>query len=163
LAVAIANEIWGMRPVLDPASQKQADRLKIASVSNDYDLANRLVPDQPHVSDSTHDTELAFGTLMQGLPVTPKPDPKALAQAENIRLQGEQKRQASSQSHAQRTAERQITFEQKIKQDTQRFELETQKQIAQLQIDLEKARQELALERERHAQDQVQEEPAAQP
>lgn len=73
LQVAIADRLMGVRPMLPPEGQKEVDRIYIAANSNNYDLANRLVPEAPHISDSMHDSELAFGTLMQGVPVTPKP------------------------------------------------------------------------------------------
>lgn len=84
LAVAVTNELFAMRPVLDPTAQKTVDRMKIAVITEDYDLAQRLVPEQPGVSDSVHDTELVFGTLMQGVPVTPKPGLNAAEVAETI-------------------------------------------------------------------------------
>ena len=34
---------------------------------------NRRVPEQPHISDSVHDTQLAFGSLMQGAQVQVRP------------------------------------------------------------------------------------------
>lgn len=73
LAIAVVDGIYQMRPTLDPSAQKEVDRMRIAVYSDDYDLADRLVPEEPHVSDSVHDSELVFGTLMTGSPVTPKP------------------------------------------------------------------------------------------
>lgn len=72
LEVAIADKLMAVRPLLDPEAQRDIDRIYIAANSNDYDLSARLVPDEPKITDSIHDAELAFGTLMQGVPVTPK-------------------------------------------------------------------------------------------
>lgn len=72
LEIAQARELRGMRPTLDPGAQREVDRLYISSLTDNPRLADFLVPDAPKVSDSTHDAELAFGTLMQGIPMTMK-------------------------------------------------------------------------------------------
>lgn len=54
---------------LDPSAQREALQLGLAVTTDDYDLARRWVPDQPHVSDSAHDAQLAAGTLMAALPM----------------------------------------------------------------------------------------------
>lgn len=73
LGQAIAEKLMAIRPQLDPEAQKEVDRLYIATNSGNWSLAMKLVPKQPHISDSIHDSELAFGTLMGGNMVTPKP------------------------------------------------------------------------------------------
>lgn len=72
LEVAIAEKIFAMRPVLDPDAQKDVDRIYISAQSNDWDLAERLVPETPQVSESVHDAEQSVGTLMLGIPMSLK-------------------------------------------------------------------------------------------
>lgn len=72
LEIAQARELRGMRPTLDPGAQREVDRLYISSLTDNPRLADFLVPDAPKTSDSTHDAELAFGTLMQGTQMTMK-------------------------------------------------------------------------------------------
>jgi hypothetical protein len=55
---------------LDPSAQREALQLGLAVTTEDYDLARRWVPDQPTVSDSAHDAQLAAGTLMAALPMS---------------------------------------------------------------------------------------------
>lgn len=69
LQVAMADKLFQMRQVLDPESQKVVDRIYIVANSDNYDLAQQLVPEQKTLSDSMHDAQLAAGALLQGLPV----------------------------------------------------------------------------------------------
>lgn len=73
IAVAAADKLMAISMQLDPTAQREVRKLYIAANSDDYDLADRLVPEQPHISDTIHDSELAFGAIMQGAHVTPKP------------------------------------------------------------------------------------------
>lgn len=73
MASAVADKLMAIAPRLDPTAQREIDKLYIAANSDDYSLADRLVPEQPVVSDTVHDTEIVFGSLMQGSRVTPKP------------------------------------------------------------------------------------------
>lgn len=73
MASAIADKLMAVSPKLDPTGQRETLKNYIAVNTNDYDLAQRLVPNQPQISDTIHDTELAFGAIMQGAMVTPKP------------------------------------------------------------------------------------------
>lgn len=72
LQVAIADKLAAMRPMLDPDSQKEVDRIYIASNTDNWDLADRLVPETEKVSDSVHDAEQSVGTLMLGIPMSLK-------------------------------------------------------------------------------------------
>lgn len=66
LQIAMADKLmFGAYEKLDPDSQKELLRLFVA-VNSDYDVANRMVPETKTISDSTHDAQLSFGTLMQG-------------------------------------------------------------------------------------------------
>src|SRR4029077_6026142 len=70
LQVAMADKLMAIRPTLDPDAQKQVDRIYILANSDDPALADQLVPEQKGVSDSTHDAQMARGTILKGLPVT---------------------------------------------------------------------------------------------
>jgi hypothetical protein len=72
LQVAMADKLMGIRPQLDPEGQKEVDRIYILANSDDAQLAERLVPQQRHISDSIHDAQLAAGTLMLSMPVAVK-------------------------------------------------------------------------------------------
>lgn len=65
----IAQALMGIRQNLDPTAQKKVDRIYISAFSKNYELANDLVPEQPQVSDSRHDAQLALGALLQGIDV----------------------------------------------------------------------------------------------
>lgn len=71
--VAVADKLMGIRTMLDPDSQRKVDRIFIAANTEDYDLAQDLVPDQRQMSDSRHDAQLTAAALLNGLPVDPKP------------------------------------------------------------------------------------------
>lgn len=73
MEISIANQLMQWRPMFNPSAQQEVLSSAVLAITDDAALADRLVPDQPHISDSVHDAELAFGTLMQGAPVTPKP------------------------------------------------------------------------------------------
>jgi hypothetical protein len=57
---------------LEPTAQRHILRLSLASLTDDYELARSLVPEQPVVSDSIHDAQLAAGVMLQGLPMALK-------------------------------------------------------------------------------------------
>lgn len=73
LEMAIAEQLMAFRPLYDPEAQRKILRDVTLAITDDPARAEDLVPEQPHISDSVHDTELAFGALMQGSTVTPKP------------------------------------------------------------------------------------------
>lgn len=56
-------------PKLDPSAQREALQLGLAVTTDDYDLARRWVPEQPQVSNSAHDAQLAAGVLIAALPM----------------------------------------------------------------------------------------------
>lgn len=72
LEIAQARELRNMRPTLDPEAQRKVDRIYISALTDNAKLAQSLVPNSGIVTDSMHDAELSFGTLMQGVPVSPK-------------------------------------------------------------------------------------------
>ena len=69
LQIAIADKLVAMRQFLTPSSQKEVDKIYISANTDDWDLADRLVPDQPEISNSVLQAQYAIGTLLQGLPV----------------------------------------------------------------------------------------------
>jgi len=73
LEMAIASQLLEARPLYDPEAQRNILRDFTLAITDDPARADDLVPKAPHVSDSIHDTELAFGSLMQGSMVAPKP------------------------------------------------------------------------------------------
>ena len=72
LQVAIADKLMGISNRLDPQAQQEVNRMFIAINSDDWDLAERLVPEQKKISDATHDAQLATATLLDGLPLAIK-------------------------------------------------------------------------------------------
>ena len=54
---------------LDPTAQRYFLRSGIANLTDDYALARMAVPDQPAISLSVHDAQLAAGSMLMGLPV----------------------------------------------------------------------------------------------
>lgn len=72
MEMAIAQQLLAMRPLYDQDAQRDILRDVTLAITDDPARADSLVPDEPRVSDTVHDTELAFGTLMAGNPVTPK-------------------------------------------------------------------------------------------
>jgi len=84
LGAAIADKLMAIRPQLNPEAQHEVDRIYIATNSGNWDLADKLVPDSPHVSDSVHDAEMSFGTLMQGVEMKYRPGLNDFEVAETI-------------------------------------------------------------------------------
>ena len=64
--IGMADKLMGIYTKLEPSAQREVLRLYVAVNSDDYDMAKRLVPDQPHVSDSIHDAQLSAGVMLQG-------------------------------------------------------------------------------------------------
>lgn len=73
MQVAIADKLMAVRNLHGPEAQHEILKFYDAVITKDYAKANMLNPEQPHVTDSIHDTEIVFGTLMQGNPVRPRP------------------------------------------------------------------------------------------
>ena len=57
---------------LDPSAQRHFLRAGLATLTDDYELARQAVPEEPVVSDSIHDAQLAAGVMLQSLPVALK-------------------------------------------------------------------------------------------
>ncbi len=70
LEMAIAQQMLGVRNLLDPEPQRMVLHDYVLAITDDPARADAMVPDQPmKVSDSVHDAQIVAGTLMQGLPV----------------------------------------------------------------------------------------------
>lgn len=82
--MTIAQQLLEMRPMFDPEPQRQVLRDVVLAITDDSAKASQLVPEAPTVSDSVHDSELAFGSLMIGGKVTPKPGLNAVEVAGTI-------------------------------------------------------------------------------
>lgn len=72
LEMMTAQELLQMRPMMDPEPQRVVLRDAVLALTKNPAKAMELVPDAPVVTDSIHDTEVVFGTLMGGNMVTPK-------------------------------------------------------------------------------------------
>lgn len=72
LELAIAQQLMEYRHLYDPEPQRLILRDVTTSLTDDPARAEMLVPDQPQISDSTHDAQLAMASLMMGLPVAVK-------------------------------------------------------------------------------------------
>ena len=75
LEIAQAQQLYQVRVDLSAPAQAEVMHDLVLAVTDDPKRANRLAPldGAPKVTDTTHDTELVFGTLMGGRQVTPKP------------------------------------------------------------------------------------------
>lgn len=65
MEMAIADWLMQHRDKYDPEAQREILRDVTLAVTDDPAKADRLVPEQPHISDSIHDAQLTFGSLMQ--------------------------------------------------------------------------------------------------
>lgn len=74
LAIQQAAAIFQNRFAYSPRGQQIAAHDYVLALTNDADKASALVDvdSAPEVSDATHDAELSFGTLMQGIPMSLK-------------------------------------------------------------------------------------------
>lgn len=75
LAQAKAQALMGTRQFMNPSAQARVLNKYVFTVTGDPKEAEFLAPldGAPQVTDSIHDTELVFASLMQGIPITPKP------------------------------------------------------------------------------------------
>ena len=73
LEMVQAEQLMQYRPLYDPESQRKILRDVTLAITDDPARAEEYVPEQPHISDSIHDTQLAFGSLMQGAQVQVRP------------------------------------------------------------------------------------------
>lgn len=76
-------------------------------------------------------------------------DPEAQAKVENDRMMTEAKMANTRESHAQRTAQRQIQFEQEEQRAEQEHKIEMEREREKLEMEREKMQMELQLEREK--------------
>jgi len=67
------NQAMAVYDKLNPEAQQKVLRMWLSINLDDYALAQDLVPDQKHVSDSVHDAQQSVGTIMSGAQVSPKP------------------------------------------------------------------------------------------
>lgn len=73
LEIAQANQLMSARNLYDPEPQREILHIFTEAMTDDPQLADRLVPiEQKQVSDTVHDAELASSTLMMGLPMSVK-------------------------------------------------------------------------------------------
>lgn len=72
LEMAIAQQLLAMRNLYDPEPQRQILRDVTLAITDDAARAEMLVPDVPEISNSIHDAQLRFGSLMAGGEVKPK-------------------------------------------------------------------------------------------
>lgn len=73
LEMAQAEQLMNFRPLYDPSAQRQILRDVTLAITDDPAKALFYVPEEPQVSNSVHDTELAFTSLFNGNRVTPRP------------------------------------------------------------------------------------------
>jgi hypothetical protein len=73
LEMVQSEQLMQYRPLYDPEAQRKILRDVTLAITDDPGRAQEYVPEQPHISDSIHDTQLAFGSLMQGAMVQPRP------------------------------------------------------------------------------------------
>lgn len=66
LEMAIAEQLMQFRPLYDPGAQRSILRDVTMAITDDPARAEALVPEQPEISDSVHDAQLRWGTLMAG-------------------------------------------------------------------------------------------------
>jgi hypothetical protein len=85
LAIAMANELYGMRPVLDPSAQRTVDRSAYCGAHGQLSAGEEPgAGTADDFSSTVHDTELAYGALMSGSEVTPRPGLNPAEVAETI-------------------------------------------------------------------------------
>ncbi len=72
LEMTIAQQLMEWREKFDPEPQRLILRSAVLAITDDSAQAEELVPETPQISNSIHDTESVFGTLMTGTKVEPK-------------------------------------------------------------------------------------------
>jgi hypothetical protein len=236
MEMAIAEWLMANREKYDPEPQREILRNVTTAVTDDPAMADRLVPEIPHISSSIHDAQLSIGSLMTGAPMAIKSgvnreetvaallvsmqaivqrieqtggvgtkeeiiglqnvakhiaeniqslatdptmkqkvkqfgdalgkimnmvkafaqrlqqqmqaaaqkngqgDPKDAAKVQAMMMQAKVKADNAKESHAQKTAQRQLTFEQQTKQDAERHRMEMVKEAAEAAQDMRLAR-----------------------
>jgi hypothetical protein len=68
----IAQWLMEQREKFDPEPQRQILKDAVLAITDDANRADQYVPERPVISESIHDTELAFGALMMGAQVSVK-------------------------------------------------------------------------------------------
>lgn len=90
LEMTIAQQLMEWRSLFNPTAQNEILRDSVLAITDDAARADRLVPEEPKVSDTVHDSELAFAALMQGVQISAKPGLNALEVAGTVlRLMGQ--------------------------------------------------------------------------
>lgn len=86
LEQAQAKGLLEIRPMLNPEGQARVLHEYVFALTHDPKRTEAIAPmdGAPHVSDSVHDTELAFAAFMSGVPVTPKPGTNAIEVIETM-------------------------------------------------------------------------------
>jgi hypothetical protein len=72
LEMTIAETLMAYRPLYDPSAQRTILRDVTMAVTDDPARAAALVPEEPEISNSVHDAQLRWGTLMDSAPVNIK-------------------------------------------------------------------------------------------
>jgi len=72
LEMAISEQLMQYRSLYDPGAQREILRDVTMAITDDPARAEALVPEQPEISDSVHDAQLRWGTLMAGGKVSMK-------------------------------------------------------------------------------------------
>ena len=72
LEMVIAQGLMEIRQTLDPQPQREVSRIFVQALTHQPYLVDLLVPEKPEISDSIHDAEQTFATLMLGIPCQPK-------------------------------------------------------------------------------------------
>lgn len=66
MEMAISQQLLAMRNLYDPEPQREILRRVTLATTDDAALTKDLVPETPQISNSIHDGQLRFGTLMAG-------------------------------------------------------------------------------------------------
>jgi hypothetical protein len=86
LEQAQAKGLLDIRSMLNPEGQAIVLSEYVFALTHDPKRTEKIAPRDgaPHVSDSVHDTELAFSAFMSGVPITPKPGTNAIEVIETM-------------------------------------------------------------------------------
>jgi len=84
LEMAIAGQLMAFRPLYDAGPQRKILRDVTLAITDDPARADELVPEEPQISNTVHDTELVFNALMAGNHVTPRDGENAVEAAGTI-------------------------------------------------------------------------------
>lgn len=84
LEMAIAGQLMAFRPLYDAGPQRKILRDVTLAITDDPARADELVPEEPQISNTVHDTELVFNALMAGSHVTPRDGENAVEAAGTI-------------------------------------------------------------------------------